>query len=388
MKTIKTKKMAAAILAMLLLAALAAGCGSKPTSVDGYQTDPTETDTSAYSTTDPWASYTEDETGETTEPGVLTSIVYIYPTDPTAATTKSTAAQTQTTKPPSTNLAHPTSTNTTTTKPTTASTKPPTTTTKPPTTTAKPTTGNYPNPITITSKDGALAAVNSAVQKVISSKVGFGKSHMITYKDWSYDPALLEGIPTVGMGNLFDPETWMNTALNGALSKGVRSATQHKGESTVLLKNPTWTMADLKDVTYSGTTNGNWTITITVKDGATRQEKRLFGSGTSGDSPIDRGPLHMATGDGGIYDHMRADYIFNMVKKLTIVNADPIDISETTTQVKFVAVLDGGGNFVSLTATYNQQINLAEIKILNGVQSYKDNVGSGSVTVTYDEFDY
>ena len=387
----KTQKLVAVILAMLLLAALAAACGSKPTSVDGYQTDPPETGTSAYSTTDPWDSFTEDETGETTEPGVLTSIVYIYPTDPTAATTKSNGNQNQTTKPPATNQGTTTRTNTTTstTRPPTATTRPTViTTTRPPTTTARPTTGNYANPITITSKDGALAAVNSAVQKVISNKVGFGKSHMITYKDWSYDPALLEGIPTVGLGNIFDPETWMNTALNGALSKGVRSATQHKGESTVLIKNPTWTMADLKDVTYSGMTNGNWTITITVKDGSTRQEKRLFGSGTSGDSPIDRGPLHMATGDGGIYDHMRADYIFSMVKKITVINADPIDISETTTQVKFVAVLDGGGNFVSLTATYNQQINLAEIKILNGVQSYKDNVGSGSVTVTYDEFDY
>ncbi|MDR0344450.1 MAG: hypothetical protein LBI49_15320 [Nocardiopsaceae bacterium] len=53
-----------------------------------------------------------------------------------------------------------------------------------------------------------------------------------------------------------------------------------------------------------------------------------------------------------------------------------------------VRVLDGEGNLVSLTATYNQQINLAEIRILNGVTSYKDNVGSGSVKITYDTFDY
>jgi len=386
----KTGKILIAVLAMLLLAALAAGCNSKPTSVEGWQsTDPTQSGTSYY-TDDPWGSFTESEPGGdgTTEPGVLTSIVYIYPTDPTAATSKSTGNQT--TKPPAANQT------TSTTKPptaTSATTKPPATTTKPPTTTAKPTTGNYANPITITSREGALAAVNSAVQKVIGNKVGFGKSHNVTYKDWSYDPAFLEDFSVQGIGGYGDVSTYLTPALGTALSRGMRTATQHKGESTVIIKNPTWTMADFKDtngITYSGMTNGNWTITINMKDGATRQEKRLFGSGTSGDSPIDRSPLHLATGDGELYDHMRADYIFSMVKNISIpllfISVDPIDISETTTQVKFVAVLDGGGNFVSLTATYNQQISLNEIKVVD--KTYQNNVGSGSVTVTYDEFDY
>jgi hypothetical protein len=385
---------------MLLLAALAAGCGSKqPSAVVNWQlTDPTdEYPAQPEQTTDPWDIFTvEQESSDapdapTTEPGVITSIVYIYPTQAGATTTKApapgtnppaTAARTTTTaaRTASTARTNPTTRTTATTRSTTNTTRT--------TTTVSTSSKHFSSPISIGSKEAALSAFNSAVKKVIDSRAGFNKSHMITYKDWVYDPALLEGLGIPGLGAWGDPSTYLTGALNTALNRGVHSATAHKGDANQLIKNPTWTMADLKDVTYSGKQGGDWTITVTVKDGFTRQEKRLFGNGTSGDSPIDRGPLYMATGDANLYDHMRADQVFTLLKNITALNVDPIDISETTSQVKFVAVLDGGGSFVSLSASYNQQLNLAEIKMLNGMQSYKNNVGSSSVTVTYDVFDY
>ena len=367
------KRMTAILCAALLLAALAFGCGKKdpaavqlPDPTDGYGWMTTET------TTEP-ETESEENTGEeeTLPEGVYTSIVYL-----TSAPTTAKASTTTTTKVPvlSGNA-------TTTTK------APGTSTTTTTTTTTKGATQSYANGINISSKDEALSRFNAAVKRAIDGKAGFAKSHMITYKDWAFDEGLLDGLPD--MIKMFNPTAYLSDALNTALGKGVRSATVHKGDSTNLIRNSQFTMGDLKDVTYAGKQGGEWTVTVLVKDGQTRQEKRLLSSGISGNSPIDKGPLHMATGDGNLYDHMSADRVFSLVKSsLSFINADPIDISESTSQVKFVARIDGEGKLISLQATYNQTINLKEIRILNGMDSYKDNTGSSSVTVTYDEFVY
>ena len=370
------KRISAIFIAALLLAVLAFGCGKDPAAVqlpdpDGESswTVPTTIETESQSETE-----TESITG---------------PDEPQAGTTAKAAT---TTKTPTLSGSASTS-KTTTTKPSTssnstsssASSK--TTTTTKPTTTQKGTTKYYPNGISISSKDDALSKFNAAVKRTLDSKAGFSKSHMITYKDWAFDPALLSGIPN--MGGLIDPNAYVSDALNTALGKGVHSATVHKGDGTNLLRSNSFSMGDLKDVTYSGTQGGEWTVTLLVNDGQTRQEKRLFGSGISGNSPIDKGPLHMATGDGNLYDHMSADRVFSLVKNgLNFINADPIDISESTSQVKFVARIDGEGKLVWLQATYNQTINLTEIRILNGMDTYRNNTGSSTVTVTFDGFNY
>ena len=357
--------------AALLLMGLAFGCGGQPASAPAA-----ETTTEDYGWLSQLSEQTVTEPVEPTDadplaPETYTSIVYLtYPpsTKPGAATTTkaSTAGG-----------------NTVTSTKTTASAA---TTTKISTTTTG-STKYYANGISIASKDAALSAFNAAVKKVIDSKAGFMKRHLITYKDWAFDQALLDGIPS--FGGLFDPASYISGPLNKALGNGTHSATGHKGDSNSLIKNSSFSMGDLKDVTYSGKAGGEWTVTLLVNDGSTRQEKRLFGSGISGNSPIDKGPLNQATGDGGIYDHMSADKVFSLVKSsLSFINADPIDISESTSQVKFTARLDGEGKLVELKATYNQTINLKEIKILNGMDTYKDNTGSSTVTVTYDTFVY
>ena len=376
------KRITAIASAALLLAALAFGCGKDPAAVQL----PDPTDDNGWMT-QPWTTTeTETETEETTEAeetlpeGVYTSIVYLTaaPTTKPGATTSKPPAlsgNATTTKAPSnTTIASATTARTTTTT---------TTTTKAP---SNGPTQYYPNGISIASKDDALAKFNAAVKRVLDSKAGFGKSHMITYKDWAFDPALLAGLPGAGF---IDVSSYISGPLNEALGKGVRSATVHKGDGTNLMRNSQFAMGDLKDVTYSGSQGREWTVTVLVKDGETRQEKRLFGSGITGNSPIDKGPLHMATGDGNLYDHMSADRVFSLVKSgLSFINADPIDISESTSQVKFVAKIDGEGKLVYLQATYNQTINLKEIRILNGADNYKDNTGSSTVTVTFDEFVY
>ena len=357
------KRISAILCAALLLAALAFGCGGEPAAVQ--LPDPTDD----YDWTTPTLPETETELTEPTDvdplaPETYTSIVY-YTVAP------STKAGTATTKAPALSGNAP-------------ATKATTTSTTKGSTTTRGSTKYYANGITIDSRDTALSAFNAAVKRAIDSKAGFAKSHLITYKDWAFDQELLAGLPS--MGGFFDPNAYLTGALNSALGKGARTATAHKGDGHTLMKNSSLTMGDLKDVTYSGAAGGDWTITLTVKDGETRQEKRLLGNRATGNSPIDKGPLHQATGDGNIYDHMDADKIFSLMGSIPAVT--PIDISESTAQVKITARLDGEGKLIELKATYNQTINLKEVRLLNGVQSYKDNVGSSTVTVTYDAFAY
>ncbi|MCL2300619.1 MAG: hypothetical protein FWC27_10800, partial [Firmicutes bacterium] len=249
------------------------------------------------------------------------------------------------------------------------------------------TTRQAGNAINIGSTEAALSAFNSAVRGAANGKAGFAKSHLITAQDWTFDPAFIDSLTIPGLSSFFDPNEYLAGALNTALGKGLRTATAGKGSANSLLANSSFTMADMKDVTYTGSAGGQqWTITMLVKDGETRQKR---GGGLTGSSPIDRGPLNLAAGVAGLYDHMAADKIFSLVKSsFAIVNAEPIDISESTSQVKLVAKLDTQGRLTELQVSFNQTINLREITVLNGAQSFTDNQGSSAVTVTYDGFVY
>ena len=309
----KRKWIAMIALAALLPGFLFAGCAKKePNSVAGWQED-TQIGEAPYYTVDPWENYTLDEsTQEETGPEESTG--------PTQAVSTSKAA----TQP--TNNANSTAKTTTTTKnanTTTTTTKAgnTTTTTTTSTTTTTTTTTKSAGTIAIASKEAALAAFNSAVKKAVDSKAGFGKSHLVTPKDWKIDLDWL-GIPELPLIGPWEP--YLTEWLNTALFRPIPTVTAQKGSANSLIKTPTWTMSDMKDVSYSQT-GSLWTVTLDVKDGRTRQEKRLLTSGITGDSPIDRGPLDLATGGAGLYDHIRANHIFAQVKQLTVIAADPIE---------------------------------------------------------------
>ncbi|MCL2494493.1 MAG: hypothetical protein FWE98_02405 [Oscillospiraceae bacterium] len=398
MKRINVCTRAAAVAcAALLLAALAAGCGRDPAPAALTTVD----DTAWLSDflTEPTTGEATGEIDETLPEGVYSSIVYYTqaPTTVPGATTPPGATTTKiptlsgnatTTKPPATTKAPGN-----TTIPSATTTRPPATAA--PTTTRAATTGgtqHYPGGISIASQAEALSRFNAAVKTALDSKAGYNKSHMINPKAWVFDPAFIDDVTIPGLGGLVNMSEqisgWLNTALGA--TNGAHTATCAKGQSSNLMKNSQFAMGDLTDATYSGSQGGEWTVTLFVKDGQTRQEKRLLGSGISGNSPIDKGPIHMATGDGGLYDHMSADRVFALVKSsnLSVINVDPIDISESTTGVKFTARIDGEGKLLELRVTYNQTINLTEIRILNGADTYRNNTGSSTVTVTYDQFVY
>jgi len=353
------KRIVAILCAALLLTALASGCKKDEPAVVLVTDEET--------TVELWTYPTLPE--EETEP--------VEPTDAEPEQAEPTAASTTTTRTTTTSKVPVLSGN--------ASASTPTTTTSAATTTT--TTRQNANAISINSREDALGAFNSAVQKATGGKAGFAKSHLITAQDWTFDQAFLDTLPS--LGGLIDPGATLSSTLNAALGKGMRTATATKGSANSLLTASAFTMADMKDVTWSAS-SGVTTVTLSVKDGETRQEKRLFGNNRStGASPIDKGPLGMATGSAGLYDHMDADKIFGLVKSsFSIVNAEPIDIQESTSQVKFVAKLDGQGRLIELKATFNQTINLKDIRILNGAQAFRDNKSSSTVTVTYDNFMY
>jgi hypothetical protein len=274
----------------------------------------------------------------------------------------------------------PTTKTTTTTKTTKTTTLPVLSGSGSSTKTTTATTKRAGSAISINSKEEALGAFNSAVQKVTGGKAGFAKSHLVTSRDWDFDQALGNAPAIPGIGEI-DPSRILNDALN----KGPTTATAQKGSGNSLIRGSSLAMGDMKDVTYTGSAGATWTITMTVKDGETRRKK---GGGLTGSAPVDRGPLSLATG-GSLSDHMDADKIFALVKdSFSIVGVEPIDISESTTQAKFVASLDAEGRLTELRVTFNQTINLRDIAVLGGLQSFKDGTGSSAVTITYDGFVY
>ncbi|MDR0530688.1 MAG: hypothetical protein LBG83_01290 [Oscillospiraceae bacterium] len=352
------KRSLAILFAALLFLALLAACGDSAQDIAA----PTgETASYSYVTEQPttedlWETETTQEETTTEESTVSTTAV---PTTQRTTTRTTTARTTTTTR-------------------TTART----TTTKAKTTTQ---TTSYPtgSSFGIASKEGALAAFNAAVDGALNGKASFDKSHKITWNAWSYDPAISNGLNFA----LFDSvDAMLDQALNTLLGKGIQTASAVRGASNSLLASSRLTMSDLNSADYSGTKGGEWTITLSVKNGETRQRQ----SGFSGSSPIDKGPLQMATGEGNIYDHMDAGRLVALIKssQLGLLNIDPIDVQENTSAVNFVAKLDGGGALRSLNVSYSQLVNLREIKILNGETTYKDNTGTSSVSITYDNFGY
>ncbi|MDR1927850.1 MAG: hypothetical protein LBQ33_04335 [Oscillospiraceae bacterium] len=254
------------------------------------------------------------------------------------------------------------------------------------TTTKKATTKYFANPIAINSQEEALRAFNAAIQRVLDQKPGFSKSHAIGWDSWQFDQDMLviPSIPLVG-----EVTQVMSAALSAALSEGTQTAAVQKGDSHQLLQKSGFTMDHMKSVNYSHD-GSDWTVTLNVMDGSTRQQKRYLSSGISGNSPIDKGPLALATG-AKIYDHMTADRVFALVKEsLSILSADPLDVTESSSAIRFVAKIDGGGSLQSLTVTYNEAINIAEIAILKGGagNTFQDIKGSGKVKIVFRDFVY
>jgi len=364
-----TKRMLLVLLAALLICLPSFGCSRDAKPVNQMTEDTSTTET----TINPWddlPGFGDEETGvvEQTDP--------IEETDPARddTTTTATAAKTTTTAKAATTR---TNTPATTTRTTTRTT----TTTRTATTAKAPTTAS--GSFNIASRDAALAAFNSGVAKVVNGRAGFAKSHLITRQGWNYDAALTNGlnIPLVG-----DAASYISGQLGSALGNGIRTASNQKGSASLLIKNSNFTMTDMRDVTYARSGN-EWTVTLLVKGGETRRKKP--NTGYTGTAPIAKGPLNHALGDGSVYDHMTADRIFSLIKdRLGLIQADPIDVSEATSNTKIVARLNTNGELKSFTVTYDQTINIREIRFLAGTTPFRNNTSSSAVTITFDAFLY
>ncbi|MDR2524793.1 MAG: hypothetical protein LBC83_01150 [Oscillospiraceae bacterium] len=366
-------KKAIVILFALALAAGFFGCGEQE------QTDGDTFNLPSRSTTE---SSSESQTSATSE---TSSESWSYPWDSSSPASSSASGSSQT-KPPAAAASGKTN------PPATPNPSTQKTTQKPTTTTQKPkSTQFFANPITINSSEGALKAFNDSIARVMNAKPGFSKDHLVTYKNWSLDPNLQTALtfPIVG-----DYSQTIFQSIGSAINSGARTATFYKGDTHNVLRNDPFAMGDLKDGGVSYKRDGSdWLVTLNVKNGSTRQQKKLFGSGVSGDSPIDKGPLALATGDGGVYDHMSADRIFSMINNYNVnslvgvFSIEPIDISESTERVIFTARLDGEGKLISLVVTYNQTVNLSEVLVMSGTP-YKNNTGSASVKISFSDFSY
>jgi len=409
------KRTLAILISAALLALLAFGCGNNMPG--GTQlTDPYE---DAGATIAPWPPMTEPETEDEYYTDEYEPTEYEDETD--AADVAATTAQTApgaTQQPAATTTRAPGATAAPTTTRAPGATAAPTTTRAP---TAAPTTTRAPTqaptqappggtaqqvlntPISISGNAQALERFNSTVGRVVSQRAGFNKSHGVAYSGFRFDPTMTDpttwGIPpAIASFITGDPTQLLTQAIQSTIQDGAQTAQQQRGTPSVMIKNSTLRMEDLASVSYRQLANGNWEITLNVRNGTTHQTRPrlLAGSGFTGSAPIQRGPINQATDFSAgaiVYDHMSADRAFAFVAStftldlggpFSLPAAQPVEIRESTTNARFVMLLDRNGNIISLQCTYDQLMEVLEIQFLGS--TFRDNRFSTRVTINYTNF--
>ena len=365
-----------------MLAVVAFGCSGDAQPGDVQLTDPPDMTTTTTTTTE---SYTEDdytngeengdETGETTTAANGTTA----PGQTTPATT-TTGAGGQTAAP---------TTTTSTTRTTTTQNQTP----------APPPGGGaqqiLTTPIRINNNTEALAQFNSTINRVTSQRAGFNKRHAATNVNFQAGADLAN----INIPFLNNAETWIRTLIQTVMGGAPTASRQERGRESVLIQNNQLSLNNgLSGISYTQQANGNWVITLNVSNATTTWRQ---GGATTGTPHMQRGPIRQVTDadfgtgfTGVVHDHMcasRANSFLGNTLQLDLGGVatlptmiTPTEITENTTNGRYVLTLDRNGNPISLVASYNQTINMVEATILT--QTTRNNRITSTVTITYYNF--
>ncbi|MCL2446854.1 MAG: hypothetical protein FWD06_08840 [Oscillospiraceae bacterium] len=333
---------------------------------------------------------------------------YIDPNATTIAETTTTTTATNADGMPVTTQAGQTTvtqaggtTTTTTTRPgttvagqtTTTTTRPPTTTaggggnqviTSPQGTTAPPQHGNadrvLTTPISVANNQAAaLAQFNTSVNRIVSQNAGFNKRHQVTHPHFTAsDDFTYAGL--LGMANMVSP------AVVHVLGNMPTGSVRERGHSTQMIRQSQLTAGDINSATATQAGNGNWTITVNVRNSSSSSP------GNAGTAHVARGPIHRQTDPGGAiplpigYDHNNAAQLrSSLTEGLSIFGATVAAsrVQENTSAARYVLTLDRYGNPISLICIFTQHL---DFDIQFPTNLYRNNRVNYTTTITFDGF--
>ncbi|MDD6275752.1 MAG: hypothetical protein PUB20_02870 [Clostridia bacterium] len=205
------------------------------------------------------------------------------------------------------------------------------------------------------------AYYNTAINKVIGAKAGYTKTRKTELKS-------LDGGALLKMQIVID-------MVNQFLGVGTTNFTNTKGKAEYLSK-ASLSASDVKSATCQNS-NGVYTITLTLKDGASSASA----SGTSDTSPIAKSGLYCGKGDKIAYDYKSSENIYSALNNTD--GASVESVKGTTYNTKIVAKIDSKtGNLTSLNASFDWKADLTKVKYTVVTISEGHGVASTSVAIS------
>jgi len=277
---------------------------------------------------------------------------------------------------------------------TTTTARPPTTTaggggggqiTFPTNTTAPPAQGQadrvLTTPISVQNNTAAaLAQFNQSVNRIVNQNAGFSKRHQVTQPHFIASPEF-EYAGFLSMANMVAP------AVEHVLRGLPTSVIRERGFPTQTISTSTLVAGDLNSATATQAANGNWTITLNVRNASTSQGDTGAMTGTA---LLSRGPIARQVDPGGPIqlpiadDHSDARQIRDaLTEGFRIFQARASRVQENTTNARYVLTLDRYGNPISLICIFNQNVNF---DIQFSTNAYRNNTATFTTTITFDNF--
>ena len=228
-----------------------------------------------------------------------------------------------------------------------------------------------------------LQLFNEATAKAVSLRPGYSKTRYTKITELNFGAL-------GALGGLGSQSAVMETvyAFLGVESSGEGTVayTVKKGERSGLLRASEWTMADIKSASAEPDGKGGYTVTISVRGGATR-----WGGG-GGDDPgsgtaksaVDNGPFCYGEDDSPDYDHKTALNLYYTVNHTE--GASTEDIGETVTGAQITAKIDSRGRLTELTGRLDMRIDVYHVQY--SIITLRGNSGEGYSEVTYSDFKY
>ncbi len=202
------------------------------------------------------------------------------------------------------------------------------------------------------------AYYNNAINKVVNSKAGFNKNRTTVMNT-------LEG------GMLMKLQL-VKDMVYDFLGVGSKDWNNAKGKQENLSK----ASLSASDVTSASCTekNGVYTITMTLKDGASSANA----SAKSDTSPLGKSGVYAGQGDKIAFDYKNAENIYTAINGVEDTSAE--SASQKVTGAKITATVDAKtGNLISLTVTWNWHVDLTTVKYT--AFSIKSATGDATTTV-------
>lgn len=277
---------------------------------------------------------------------------------------------------------------------TTTTTRPPTTAgggggviTAPPGTTAPPQHGNadrvLTTPISVANNTtAALNQFNQSVNRIVNERAGFHKRHQVTQPHFTAsDDFVYAGF--LGMANMVAP------AVVHVLGNMPTGSIRERGQATQMISTSQLTSSDINSATATQAGNGNWTITVNVRNSSSSSP------GSAGTAHMARGPIHRQTDPGGAitlpigYDHNNAAQLRSaLTDGFGVLMAQASRVQENTSAARYVLTLDRYGNPIALIAIFTQHLDF-DIQFqagLGGGNIYRGNRVNYTTTITFESF--